>query len=71
VKEAAEMNEEAKKRVAGVELATVKELLGHKSLTMTMRYSHLSPEHKARAVGILENILNRTATSQSTSQSGA
>ena len=27
--------------------------MGHKSLEMTLRYSHLSPDHKKRAVDIL------------------
>jgi site-specific recombinase XerD len=36
--------------MADVDIRTVAELLGHKSLTMTMRYSHLSPEHKQVAV---------------------
>lgn len=39
--------------MAGVDLNTVRELLGHKSIAMTQRYSHLSPDHKARAVEIL------------------
>ena len=30
----------------GVDLMTVKQLLGHKDIKMTMRYSHLSPDHK-------------------------
>jgi integrase len=34
----------------GVDLATVQELLGHKSIIMTKRYSHPSPEHKKQAV---------------------
>jgi integrase len=34
----------------GVDLATVKELLGHKTLIMTLRYSHLSQGHKKNAV---------------------
>ncbi len=41
--------------MAGVDLATVKELLGHKTLSMTLRYSHLSSEHKANALKLLEN----------------
>jgi site-specific recombinase XerC len=36
--------------MAGVDLYTVKEILGHKTLVMTQRYSHLSPEHQRQAV---------------------
>jgi hypothetical protein len=36
--------------VAGVDLRTVAELLGHRTLQMVMRYSDLAPEHQASAV---------------------
>lgn len=36
--------------MAGVDLNTVRELLGHGDIAMTMRYAHLAPEHKAAAV---------------------
>lgn len=39
----------------GVDLATVPELLGHSTTTMTERYSHLSPAHKTRAINILDS----------------
>ena len=34
---------------------TVKELLGHANLTMTMRYSHLAPDHRTRAIKTLDS----------------
>lgn len=37
----------------GVDITTVSELLGHKSIVMTKRYSHPTPEHKRRAVETL------------------
>ena len=35
---------------AGVDLYTVKELMGHSSIQMTEKYAHLAPEHMADAV---------------------
>jgi len=43
--------------MAGIDLTTVKELLGHKTIAMTMRYAHLAPSHKVKAVCILDDTL--------------
>ena len=44
--------------MAGVDITTVKELLGHKDIKMTLRYAHLAPSHKVKAVDILDNTLS-------------
>lgn len=41
----------------GVDLATVKYLMGHKSFEMTLRYAHLAPEHKQKAVKIMDSVI--------------
>jgi len=41
----------------GIDLYRVKELLGHKDLTMTQRYAHLAPDSLRGAVNILEDAL--------------
>ncbi|MHC4270150.1 MAG: site-specific integrase [Planctomycetota bacterium] len=41
----------------GVDITTVMELMGHKSLKMTLRYAHLAPKHKTKAVKILDKAL--------------
>ncbi|MGC2424104.1 MAG: site-specific integrase [Nitrospirota bacterium] len=40
--------------MGGVDITTVKELLGHKTLTMTLRYAHLAPSHMMKALEVLD-----------------
>ena len=47
----------------GVDLMTVKELLGYKALAMVERYSHLSSDHKRRAIETLSHIPELTGSS--------
>jgi integrase len=36
--------------MGGVDIRTIQELLGHKSILMTMKYAHLSSDHRQKAV---------------------
>ena len=40
----------------GASLKEVQELLGHKTMTMTLRYAHLSQDHKKKAVNLLNGL---------------
>lgn len=63
--------------MAEVDLPTVRDLMGHKSIQMTLRYSHLSPAHTRKAVNKLkpgvghpepkEAVSEPTATATATS----
>ena len=47
--------------MAGVDIRTIQELMGHKDIKMTMRYSrysHPTPEHMKKAVEVLETVSN-------------
>src|SRR5262249_20254888 len=48
--------------MAGVDLRTVQELIGHKTITMTVRYSHLTPAHLQEAVDRLAEKPTATGT---------
>ena len=41
----------------GRTLKEVQEALGHQTITMTMRYSHLAPDHLRAAVAALDGML--------------
>lgn len=43
--------------IAGVDIRTLQELLGHKTIAMTVRYSHLAPKHMLAAVERLDTLL--------------
>jgi integrase len=42
----------------GETIQTIAELLGHRTLAMTQRYSHLTADHKIRAVLAMEQLFN-------------
>jgi integrase len=43
--------------MAGVPLRTVAEILGHRDMRMTTRYSHLSPQHLREAIKALDTLV--------------
>jgi integrase len=45
----------ARRFTSGIDLTTVMHLMGHKSIKMTLRYSHLAPSHKAKAMTAIED----------------
>jgi site-specific recombinase XerD len=49
----------------GIDIRTVQELAGHKTIQMTMRYAHLAPSHVQQAV---ERLVAPTATTTATEQ---
>ena len=55
--------------MSGVDLVTVKDLLGHASIRMTQRYAHLSPGHRQEAAEALGRRILPALPPASTSQS--
>ena len=52
----------------GATLQELKDLLGHSTLAMVMRYAHLSPEHLRSAVARLDTALPATSSAQASAQ---
>ena len=50
--------------MAGVDLRTVQELMGHQNIAMTVRYAHLAPAHELAAV---ERLVHRERAPQTAS----
>lgn len=42
--------------MAGVDLTTVQELMGHKHIAMTLRDAHLAPGHKRSGIAVLDRV---------------
>jgi len=45
--------------IQGTPLYTIAKLMGHKSISMSERYAHLSPDHKKDAVNVLATALKK------------
>lgn len=45
--------------MSGMDLRTLQEILGHKTMLMTLRYSHLSPGHKMDAMQKMDSYINK------------
>jgi hypothetical protein len=50
--------------MSGGDLYVLKDILGHKSIVMTQRYAHLSPEYKRSMVDRMEKIWERPAKAE-------
>jgi integrase len=48
----------------GADLNTVREMLGHKSIKMTLRYAHLSPTHRKKAIELIDAALSAPQVTQ-------
>jgi site-specific recombinase XerC len=55
---------------AGTDLYTVKSLMGHSVISMTERYSHLSPGTLQNATRTLERAIGNTKQKKNKDQSG-
>jgi site-specific recombinase XerD len=49
--------------MAGATIKEIQELAGHKTITMSARYSHLSPEHRLSVIDRIAAATNTEANS--------
>ena len=56
--------------MGGVDIRTVQELMGHASITMTMKYSHLAPIHRQRAIQILDSAYQTDTETDTVDKTG-
>ena len=54
--------------IGGIGLITVKEILGHATIQMTMRYAHPTPENKRQAVEVLAALFDESGQSAAKTQ---
>ena len=52
--------------MAGIDLNTIRDILGHKSLSMVLRYAHLSKSHQMAAVSVLDKQMDTFWTNRVT-----
>ncbi|HYR88530.1 MAG TPA: site-specific integrase [Terriglobia bacterium] len=52
----------------GADLNTVRDLLGHKSIKMTLRYAHLSPKQRQAAITLINTAYGGTGTKTDTQE---
>jgi site-specific recombinase XerD len=50
--------------MAGANITSVKELMGHKTLAMTLRYAHLAPDFQRDAITRLDTSMDTRPTEE-------
>jgi len=53
--------------MSGLDINTLREILGHSSITMTQRYAHLAPSFKQKAMQNIVTILSQNKESEKAS----